>query len=383
MMDNLIQKSKKKDRIGGMILQKVLNGTYCPGQKLPPRKDLVTETGTAWVTVHRAFERLQREGVVRSVSGHGTFVTERPPCLYRIGIVVPPDNPQLVGGVADAMWRVAQEMERGGPFSFRKYSLAMTEQFRNADEDLDGPRLLADIKERRLAGIIFAQNPWPIAYSEILQQKRIPMNAMMSSRRDPYKHVVAMYSGREDELLKIMLKKLTKAGGKRVALLMPPTHYTRKTLENIHDLCVKCGLETRPYWCQRPDYRQPQWTMNCVELLMRLPEHDRPDCMAILDDSLTESAALGLKAAGVRVPEDLKVVAHANFPLNRKLVQPFVHVGIDHYEILVNAIRSLRLPQGLRKTAPDITFPIRDESEINPARFLEQLRMIDQKVSLS
>ena len=44
------------------------------------------------------------------------------------------------------------------------------------------------------------------------------------------------------------------------------------------------------------------------------PAHDRPDALVITDDNLVPAATAGVLAAGRRVPADLEVVAHANFP---------------------------------------------------------------------
>ena len=42
---------------------------------------------------------------------------------------------------------------------------------------------------------------------------------------------------------------------------------------------------------------------------------DRPDCMLVSDDIVVDSVVAGILDAGLRVGEDIDVVAHCNYPL--------------------------------------------------------------------
>ena len=78
---------------------------------------------------------------------------------------------------------------------------------------------------------------------------------------------------------------------------------------------------------------------------MALKGDDRPDGLVIHDDHLVEHAASGLLSSGVRIPEDLDVVAHANFPLISSPPLPIRRLGFDCVDLLrrcVAAIGSLR-----------------------------------------
>jgi GntR family transcriptional regulator len=60
-----------------LLRDDILNGRLEAGAQLPPEKDLAATRGVSRVTIRRALERLEREGLVRRSHGQGTFVEER------------------------------------------------------------------------------------------------------------------------------------------------------------------------------------------------------------------------------------------------------------------------------------------------------------------
>lgn len=73
-----------------------------------------------------------------------------------------------------------------------------------------------------------------------------------------------------------------------------------------------------------------------MELLLTGP--DRPDGLIIGDDTLLEYAVNGIFAAGLRVPDDLDIVAYANFPLQRQCTVPAVRIGMNVPQLLTSCI---------------------------------------------
>jgi DNA-binding GntR family transcriptional regulator len=61
-------------QIADEIAAKITDGTYAPGDRLPSVKDLVDEGKGATATVHRAYQALESEGLVRTTQGSGTTV---------------------------------------------------------------------------------------------------------------------------------------------------------------------------------------------------------------------------------------------------------------------------------------------------------------------
>ncbi|MFJ2757494.1 GntR family transcriptional regulator [Nocardioides sp. NPDC087217] len=66
------------EQVAEDIRQRVRDGEYEVGAKLPPLRELRETYGVAEVTVHNAIRELQREGVLVSSTGRGTYVNALP-----------------------------------------------------------------------------------------------------------------------------------------------------------------------------------------------------------------------------------------------------------------------------------------------------------------
>ncbi|WP_406266415.1 GntR family transcriptional regulator [Actinacidiphila glaucinigra] len=67
------------------LAEKIKNGDYAPGDRLPQIRDLVEAGEGSKSTVHAAYKALEAEGLVISSRGHGTTVRQQAP-LKRLGI---------------------------------------------------------------------------------------------------------------------------------------------------------------------------------------------------------------------------------------------------------------------------------------------------------
>ncbi|MGW7432002.1 GntR family transcriptional regulator [Streptomyces sp. NPDC054861] len=67
------------------LAERISNGEYAPGQRLPHIRDLVEAGEGSKSTVHAAYKALEAAGLVTSSRGHGTVVRQQAP-LKRLGI---------------------------------------------------------------------------------------------------------------------------------------------------------------------------------------------------------------------------------------------------------------------------------------------------------
>lgn len=61
-------------QLARILRQRIADGTYEPGQKIPPILALQAEFSLSSVTVRRAVRLLSDEGLLHRVPGRGTFV---------------------------------------------------------------------------------------------------------------------------------------------------------------------------------------------------------------------------------------------------------------------------------------------------------------------
>lgn len=84
-------------RLANTIERNITDGVWRMGSKIPSERELIEMYGMSRITVRKAIDELERQGLVERVQGKGTFVVSR-------GIV------QSLGG----MYSFSREMERQG-----------------------------------------------------------------------------------------------------------------------------------------------------------------------------------------------------------------------------------------------------------------------------
>lgn len=62
------------EQLAEILRQRIADGTYPPGSRIPPLTALEAESGLSPMTVRRAVRLLADQGLVRSRAGRGTFV---------------------------------------------------------------------------------------------------------------------------------------------------------------------------------------------------------------------------------------------------------------------------------------------------------------------
>ena len=71
------QKVLSKEDVYQIILERINNGSFTIGKKLPPCRTLAKEIQSNITTVNRAIQQLANEGIVRSEPRKGSFITKK------------------------------------------------------------------------------------------------------------------------------------------------------------------------------------------------------------------------------------------------------------------------------------------------------------------
>jgi DNA-binding LacI/PurR family transcriptional regulator len=127
---------------------------------------------------------------------------------------------------------------------------------------------------------------------------------------------------------------LESRGRKRVALLCISGLYDSVVVRKFESIVASRQFFTRPIWTQYVDTSCPGGVRQTVELLMHRGQEDRPDAMIIVNDQTATAASEGLLNSGVRVPAEMEVVAHCNFPHVTPCAVPAKRIGFDVRKML-------------------------------------------------
>jgi hypothetical protein len=317
----------REDRIITDLRRRIVAGRWKPGMRLPLRVQIEKEFDAAPQTVQRAMSRLINDGFIVPHGRLGTFAAAKPPHLHRYGVVFN-TNPR-----APVAWNKQPFQE----FLYRELVAMQSRHERDIvfyfdvgghTDDKDFRRLADDIHNERLAGVVFfaqaSLDDWPLL--SLLDTPGMPFVTI--SMRRPHTNL-SLVSLNYYQFIERALDYMQERKLRRVAILGLSDY---DLLVRFKRDVARRRMVTRPYWMLPVPGLRPEFSRSYAHLLMKAT--DVPDVLIITDDTLVEYATAGLVDAGVRVPRDLEVVAHCNFPSVTPSMVPAKRLGFDVRQVL-------------------------------------------------
>jgi GntR family transcriptional repressor for pyruvate dehydrogenase complex len=74
---NRFQVPRISDAVAASLERRILEGSLKPGDRLPPERELAIELGVSRPSLREAIQKLASKGMVQSLQGGGTYVTDR------------------------------------------------------------------------------------------------------------------------------------------------------------------------------------------------------------------------------------------------------------------------------------------------------------------
>ncbi len=339
--------------VAGLLRESFVTGQWSPGTRLPTRRDLCINFDCSTITLQMAMDTLAAEGFIRSDGRHGTFVHDQPPHLTEIAVVFPPFPVE-----ANHFWVALDNTIKNTTFSGFKLTC-----WYGVDAHVDNTAytsLCERIEQGSLAGILFVTSPFNFLKSPLLVQRpSIPRVAFASNWRHPGTSVSTV-NFKYVSFAERAVAKLVQNQRRRLAIITYPDDHYEYWLE----LCERNGIELRPYWYQSVSLASPNTGRNLARLLFREGQKDRPDAVIVADDNFLEPITLGLVDAGMRIPRDVGVLAHCNFPWPTKSAVPVTRLGWDTRGIIESALDVLDQTRGKSITTQSTVDAV-FEDEIN------------------
>ena len=346
------RESVKKQTVMRDLRAQITSGQLAPGGRLPTRFELEQHYGASRLTVQRALDQLVCDGFVYVQGRQATYVSKTPPHLHRVALSFPKHLHQTDEwkGFWTALLQAAQQLETESAQQGGALQIPFYYGVDGHTDAEDYGRLVREIEARRLAGVIFAGTPTALQGSPLLA----PEVARVATMQADEMAGVAAVSLDNASLIDKSLEFLRARGRHRVAVLADPgwLHENGETLQQSLDAH---GLQSRPYWIQGVPTLARQAASNCVHLLAHSRAVEPFDGLFVADDNLVEPALAGLLASGTRVPGDVEIVTHANFPSPQPSFVPLQRVGFSAHEILRACLQSLewQAAEGNVEAAPN------------------------------
>jgi DNA-binding LacI/PurR family transcriptional regulator len=351
------RRSAKCEHIELTLRSQIVQGVYPPGGRLPLRTELETNFQAGPVTVQRALSRLTAEGFVRARGRGGTFVVEHPPHLSRYGMIFPkplgsPDWNRFWTSLSAEAQRLSQLSEHLRIRSYHGIELR---------EESPGYRnLVRDIEADQLAGVIIPA--WPgFAEGTALLKRGLPRVTVASEYRWPNMSALVLDG---HGLIDKALDHLAGRGRRKVAVIAMPL-FADCNADYILSAVRARGMITHSYWLQGLIPSHPRCAESSAHLLAHRDQAERPDGLLIADDNLIEPVTVGLIAAGVRVPEEMEIVGHCNFPYPTPSHLPVTRMGYDTRQILVRCLECIDRQRRGDQMAAMVSIPALSEREVS------------------
>jgi DNA-binding LacI/PurR family transcriptional regulator len=326
--------------------------------RLPVRGEFERQYNVSTVTMQRTMAILERDGFIVSAGSRGTFVAERPPHLHRIGLALmhDPNDPKQEHHTkfATFLHRQAMAMHDSGQRPFTTYTYVGKHPTASGNR-----RLLDDVRAHRLAGLIFDAPSYldqePL--DELKKMPHPPIVAIGEESRNPSVSMIHPPISAVAERAWEFLAKQPRRIRRPAVLMTSSGDDANPIVDAVYEGAARHGFNLTPAWLQFVHPPMAGLAGNLIHLLLEARE--RPDALIILDDVLVEPATAALAERGVRCPQDLLVVAHANFPHVTPSRVPATRLGFDVRQVLRTCLDVID-----RRRRGDIVAPVTDVSPL-------------------
>lgn len=318
--------SEKEQAIVDAIRERILSGLYSPGSRLPACAALEGEFSASRMTLRRALGKLLEEGFLEGLERGSGVVSFSPPHLRRIGLMMamPGRKNRFCACMEDAARACAEESGRQVPvFSNFSEAYCRGEEF---------AKLRRQVAVRMFAGLVVLFDPDKSSCPELFDAAIPKVYFGHPLRKDG-----TLLDMNCEAFARKALSKLRERGARRVAILSYP--HINNRMEKASGLLGEYGLLSKPEW--RIGMDNPEIAARLTRLLLSQPAAERPDGLLLSDDHLVEHAARGIVECGLRVPEELKVVALCNWPFPPSSPFPMDLLGYDCRQLLRLAVDAI------------------------------------------
>lgn len=341
------RKNNQAERITQSLKRDMLDGRYQAGSRLPTRLELQSTFEASPVTLQKVINRLIEEGFLLTRGRQGTFVSETPSHLHRIGLLFEMSQGDVESSIfLDGLRKCAGRVEQASSLSFDCFY-----DLKRGMAAPDAVRLMQQIESHRLCGLFIAHPPYGLRDTPALRDPTLPRVMIESGGHFPdIPRIVPISCVGE------VVDYLIARGCRTAALAYASRHAPsgqNEFVEQWRNEAREKGLRIPSEWCVPAHPDLPLSARVAMPLLLR-PGGERPNAVIIADDNLVSEVTAGILSTGLRVPDDLVVCAHCNYPFPPTAFVPVKQFGFDLMQLVETAAALLR-SQREGQTVPLVT----------------------------
>jgi len=343
----------KYERLRSFIATEVGKGHLKVGAPLPSEQHLSEILRVARTTVRQALAELEKEGVIQRRHGAGTFISESPERIRRVGLDV---FALVVPGAGTGFWPSLQAGFQSAATGVHKQILAC-----NTGNDLDKQaNIFIQLVQKRVAGVALAPTslpPTPAYQVDHLREHGIPVVFCHRAVK-----------GVDAPLLAIPFRDVGRTAGK----VLVENGHRRVAFFSMHQRVeasagYEAGLrevveatggtlpESLTYWGDTvsPDASiQTEAIFKALQGMLGGP--NPPTAIMASFDPMAERIYLMLRKLGLRVPEDISLIGVGGTDRGGALTERLTSITIDEKDL---GRRAARILQEIcdRQRSPDDT----------------------------
>ena len=297
------------------VREKIDSGEYAVNSKIPSTSALATITGTSFCTVQTALSKLCREGLLDRSVGRSTYVKGETASLSCVGLYF---NRPFYLASSDFYKVLEQELRRKlgeqgvkvRVWTDEREESEQTEPIATLKQAMDGRQIQALIAPMTNHEDVCWLCKCPVPVAALTPDDSIPSRV-----------------GEDvSDFVRFGLTELQNQGCRTVGVITPlvvrpdaPTSLEMVFYRSLVEIAGELGVEIRNEWIRSPEQYTPQHALNThyvrfgyeqFHALWNLPQ--RPEGVLVYPDVVATGVVTAILERRLNVPQDLKIVFHAN-----------------------------------------------------------------------
>lgn len=305
----LIKPPPLHKQVEDYVRSRIESGEFGPASRLPSTPEIAKMTGTSVFTVQTALARLAGEGLLLRKAKHATYVAGAKPVLTCAGLYF---NRPFAQADSQFYQLLSQELRRRLKTRHVRARIWIDER-EEGEQGEPLPSLKRAMAKREIQALIA-----PLIYGEDLDwlQAAPVATAILTTDMSVKNAVWENYRG----MLEAGLSELKAQGCRSVGLITSVSPKNERPQSSDPDFyrafvefASELGLEIRDDWIRFPSMQDPHYSLIGYEQFKDVwNSSKRPDGVIVHPDGMAVGAVTAILEQRINVPEDLKLVFHAN-----------------------------------------------------------------------